>query len=463
MKKILSLVIGASMLFTSCDDKLDIIPKGDTTLDTVDDIETLLNQDFTISGGRYWDSYELVCGTSLPPYTTVDKIFSNKNSINYALFTCDASIDRANLVPTDDRYQNLYEYIKIVNVVASKVESATGDSSKKARINAEARVLRAYFHFLLVNTFAKQYDEATANQLGGIAYVDNTDLMAEKKKLTIAEVYDKMLNDCTDDIIENLGVKATADPCRIGKDFGYGVRARVLFQMKRYDEALKYANLAMSINGKIEDREANTSTGSWVMDEFSPNNYLFIGTNKAFSTFEGLCLMPDVYALIEEGDYLNVCKVWSIDDSSGITGSASGGAYDAQVNTFGLRAEQMYYIAAESNIRLGNIKQGLMLVDNVRSKRIASDKYVSFASKADGLNEAQAMKMLQDAKRIEMLATYENFFDIKRWNSEPNYARTITRVTEDYGTFTLTPDSPIWVSPFPQNVTNFNKTMTQNF
>ena len=42
--KILALLASALMLCTACDDKLDIVPLGKTTLDTVDDLETLLNQ-----------------------------------------------------------------------------------------------------------------------------------------------------------------------------------------------------------------------------------------------------------------------------------------------------------------------------------------------------------------------------------------------------------------------------------
>lgn len=45
-KKIFTIVLTAVMLCctTACEDKLDIVPLGETTLDSVDDLETLLNQ-----------------------------------------------------------------------------------------------------------------------------------------------------------------------------------------------------------------------------------------------------------------------------------------------------------------------------------------------------------------------------------------------------------------------------------
>ena len=47
---------------------------------------------------------------------------------------------------------------------------------------------------------AKQYDEATAAQLGGIAYVDNTNVGEQKTKLTLKDVYERILADCSDEV-----------------------------------------------------------------------------------------------------------------------------------------------------------------------------------------------------------------------------------------------------------------------
>jgi len=72
------------------------------------------------------------------------------------------------------------------------------------------------------------------------------------------------------------------------------------------------------------------------------------------------------------------------------------------------------------------------------------------------------MAKLMRAKRIECLFTYNNFFDMKRWNSEEDYKQTITRMVNGK-TYTLRPDSPMWVFPFPANAVNYNPTLTQNY
>ncbi|MDE6394777.1 MAG: RagB/SusD family nutrient uptake outer membrane protein, partial [Duncaniella sp.] len=257
MKKILGLLAAGCMLLTACDDQLDIKPLGKTTLDNVNDIETLLNQRWLIS-----DPSDLltVCDATYKRMTQLSTTMSNKNEVQYALVNYDETINRADLTPTDSKYATMYQYINYANVVISKTPGVTGDESQKPRIIAEAKILRAWFHFLLVNIYAKQYDETTADKLGGIPYVDNTNVQEQKVKLTVKEVYDRILEDCSDDVIANLYQRTINDPCRFGADFGYGVRARVLFQMKRYEEAMKYANLAMKINGEIEDRSSVASS-----------------------------------------------------------------------------------------------------------------------------------------------------------------------------------------------------------
>ena len=101
------------------------------------------------------------------------------------------------------------------------------------------------------------------------------------------------------------------------------------------------------------------------------------------------------------------------------------------------------------------------MVDRVRAKRIGG--YEPFAERTDVSTEAQAMKLLQDAKRVEMFATCYNYLDLKRWNSEENYRRTITRDLGDAGTVQLRPDSPLWIFPFPVESAIHNPTLTPNY
>lgn len=471
MKQIIYPILFAVIaLFTSCDDKLDILPKGKSTLSTVSEIEDLMNQEWRI----YPNACDLgtVCNTCYLHMTQLSSTMSKPNSIDYAITAYDESVDRADLCTSDSRYASIYSYINYMNVVISKAPDATGDKSRIPGLVAEAKVIRAWLHYLLVNIHARQYDDRTAGSLGGIPYIDNTNVQEEKTKLSLKDVYDHILKDCSDEVIASLKEGVVANPCRIDKAFGYGVRARVLLQMKHYDEALKYAQLALSVNDKIEDRSYIKTSGDWTPSEKDENHYLFINAiSGGWGDLYAITISGETAKLLEPGDYTNEYiprKSYAWDDVYGEMYGGRGAlfaGFEGNFNIWGLRTEQMIYTAAESLIRQGKYREGLEMMDKVREKRIDPSKYKASTDKITGaLSEAAAMKLLQDAKAIEMCFTFENFFDRKRWNSEDAYKETITRdLGDDYGVRSISPDSPLWVFPFPQKATNFNKSLTQNF
>ena len=109
MKKIIGFMLVA-MMSVSCDSKLDITPSDKTTLDTVSDLETLLNQPWCISTGA--TDLEVLSNNTYPTnYKTVEAMLTNKNTVNYALLACDESVKRAPLTIGDlgFRYNQLYK------------------------------------------------------------------------------------------------------------------------------------------------------------------------------------------------------------------------------------------------------------------------------------------------------------------------------------------------------------------
>ena len=168
-------------------------------------------------------------------------------------------------------------------------------------------------------------------------------------------------------------------------------------------------------------------------------------------------------SLFEKGDYaLNYDKPngWSLQYGkmySGLDGVRMYMGWNAQCNVYGLTSEQLRYVAAECLIRTGKIDEGLALVDEVRAMRVEN------CSASSATTEQEAMAVLQKAKFVECIATPLNFMDIKRWNTEPQYQRTVTHRLGTLGTFTLQPQSPLWIQPFPLNAVRYNSTLTQNY
>ena len=125
--------------------------------------------------------------------------------------------------------------------------------------------------------------------------------------------------------------------------------------------------------------------------------------------------------------------------------------------------EDLYYLFAEAMIRAGQYREGLRYVDAVRDLRIYDNASKHYYDRTDITTEAQAMDILQKNKRVEMFTTIYNFFDRRRWNTEPAYRKASTHDCGEDGYFTVEPDSPLWITPFPKSVTLYNSSMTQNY
>ncbi len=447
------------LVLTSCERQLDIIPKGKTTLDNLNDLELLLNGEMAINT-PYMD-LTVICNESLGMADKIPDVMSQSNTLKYAYLTYDESVDRVNLSLEDGRYSEIYRTINYMNTILEKIDEVSGEEVRKQAIAAEAKIIRAYMHYLLVNIYAKQYDESTAESAGGVPYVTDTKIGTTKAKLTVAETYRLILEDCQDEVIALLP-ETNISVFRPTRAFGYGVRAKVLLQMKRYSEALPYAQKALELNGAIDDRSYIRSDSPWHLPFDSSNNYLYIrGSHRAAPFMEVLSF--ETKAMFETGDYNLLSTDWVNSYGTmlvGMNGLYVYMGFEAAVNEWGLTSDRMYYTAAECLIRTGKHKEGLELIDRVRSKRIMNCKPLA-TSEFNG--EKEAMELFRKAKWIECLSTYENFFDCRRWNTENDYKRTITRSLGKYGSYEIKPESPLWIMPFPTNATRHNPTLKQNY
>ena len=447
-------------VFTSCEDKLDITPKGKVTLATVDELELLLNQEYLL-GDFPSDNIGILAGESVGTFDQISAVLSQKNTVKYALMAFDESVDRATLTTVDERYNNIYKYINYMNTVIAKMDKATGDESKKSALVAEARVMRAWFHFLAVVIHAPQYDASIAENAGGIAYVTNIDVTEQKSKLSLASTFQHILDDCSDQVIQLLPQDHGDQFMRGDRAWGNAVRAMVLFQMKRYTEALPYALEAIRLRPHIFDRSVIKQTGEWIQGAESTNNFLYIGGAARVSPTMTM-LTIEAGNLFEAGDYvINYESVgWSLDYGkmySGLEGVRMFMGWGTCCNVYGLTSEQLHLVAAECLIRTQKIKEGLDLVNTVRHFRVENCQPLEADS------EHEAMALLQRVKFVEQFDTPFNFFDRKRWNTEPDYRADVTHRLGSMGTFTLKPESPLWIMPFTVNAVRYNPTLTQNY
>ncbi|RYD75808.1 MAG: RagB/SusD family nutrient uptake outer membrane protein, partial [Sphingobacteriales bacterium] len=80
----------------------------------------------------------------------------------------------------------------------------------------------------------------------------------------------------------------------------------------------------------------------------------------------------------------------------------------------------------------------------------------------------ETMEIIINERRKEMVLGFNRFFDLKRLNTETEYAKTVVRTyplvnkTVPQQTYTLLPTSRLYVIPFPLNILKKNLNLTLN-
>jgi hypothetical protein len=450
---------------TGCEKYTDIVPKGQNLLNRASDLELLINVNFQTNSFNFIKQANLINDMYTQAYNVPAIISSNVMTINKILLTYDESADRASLTPGDAPYEGLYRIISTVaNIVIANADKASGDQQLKDQLKAEAYILRAYLHYLLVNVYARAYDPVTAATDGGIPYVTTIDIETVNKKNTVQEVYDGILKDIEAALVAASLPDQPKNYMRVGKGFAYAVKAKVLMSMRNYGEALNAVNEAMKLHTTLEDHRPllaiPKSSRMLVRSGINATDNVFYASLASFfpntftSTYEILANYYEPGNIVKDSTNTFNYELGFL--YVGLPNIPAYSAFTYEGNSAGITTSDLYLMKAECLIRTNKIDEGMALVNDIRIRRIAPYAPLSAS------DEASAMAHFQKTSRIESLYKIWNFIDIKRWNKEGKYPVLIERTIS--GTkYTLQPDSKLYVFPFPQSATQFNETLTQNY
>ncbi|MCQ2311081.1 MAG: RagB/SusD family nutrient uptake outer membrane protein [Paludibacteraceae bacterium] len=194
-------------------------------------------------------------------------------------------------------WQCCYQNIAVANhalKAIDQVESQTGEKLNAER--AEALMIRAYNHFILVNVFCKAYrDENLSKQDVGIHYMKDveTTVRPQYDRSTVAEVYKNIEADLVA-ALETYGVDDgyySVPKYHFNKSAAYAFAARFYLFIRKYDKVIEYANLvlgsdplALMWDAKTakEYGNADNERDAW-FDASSPANLMLTTTYSVFS------------------------------------------------------------------------------------------------------------------------------------------------------------------------------------
>ena len=463
MKKVTTiLAICVVVMLTGCNDYLDIKPKGEKIPTTVSDYETLLNYESVQKVSDTYPAYltddvflpDVAEGTATPGLNSVDQSIRNLYLFKKEVFG-DAQDDGFWFAS----YNRIYYY----NTVIDNIMDADGsDEQQKLSIRAEALISRALEYLYLVNGYAKHYDVRTAESDPGVPLILDEDI--SKKNLvraSVKDVYAQIQSDLQT-ALPNLPMQAKGNAFRASKAAGYGVLAKMYLYMGNYAEALKAANEVLKINNSLLDLkkyavvkpQSSIGRTNVPQDIDNPENiyikfapYVYGLSSKVFGSDE-------LISLFSEDDMR--LQVYFTKNFRNIPTDKYVWAPYLRAN-LAVSSPEIYLIAAECEAREGSVERAMSLINKLRDNRIKNNTDIVATDRNDALQ-----KVLEERRRELAMSGMVRYIDLKRLNQDSQSAKTVTHVTSE-GTFTLEPNSPLYVLPIPAKVMRFNKnSMQQN-
>ena len=473
--------VGLLLLFSSCDSYIDITPKGAITVDTAEQYYELIANPmrgyhpsaFAFLTDELWSKESYIIGYENISYNGINMTFNEQ-------------ADRT-LLSDNNLYENMYSNILRMNLVLDNIDAAPGTDEVKTLAKAEARTYRAFDHFLAVNTFAKAYTPETAAQDGGVCIVRSSDLETTPLKSTVADVYDFIISELEATV--PLLAEQPANIYHPNRAFGYGLLAQVYLHHRDWQKAKTAAEQSLALNSALVDYNEiasyrrgllDSSYGDKYGDDRNPEvlSYMWNGSSgwtseKGHFTNYGM-ISPEMVKLYKQEKNDLRYTLFFMETGQPATTFDRGSGADIWIETvttskfmyatMGMRTPEVYLILAEAEARLGNVARAAELVNTLRAHRISGGK-TAIDTPATPTDMVRAVIL---ERRKELLFGFHRFFDLKRLNTEPEYQTTITRTfpivtkTVPQHTYTLRPDSRLYIIPFPHSARDKNPNLTLN-
>lgn len=473
-KNIIVTCICIAACLSACDNYLDVVPKGKAVLNTTEDYLGLLepldaeyvidNFGFTSNEQAYYNMAELE-GYRLPLVS--------------AGFFWDEEFDRASYINDSESltelYNKCYSRIARYNILIDNMGDAEGPENEKKMGIAQAKAMRAYNYFFLLNTFAKPYNPSTATTDHGIIVREKFNLEEVGVQYSVAETYAFILKDINE-AINDLPEKSV-NAYQPDKAFGYAFRAKVYLYMRDIDKALGDALEVLKFpNHELWDLSGDLSAFLAQNPQFGmmgdamlysmfrtmvltlnghkyshPENLLYCPSrmggapvalrkhlrdsfdSKADLRYNAICL-PSYERPTQEPGCLQFMNATII-----------------LLNESGIRLSEVYLMIAECYARQGNIDLTLKYLNDLRKVRHDARYYKALVAADVDNDKDKALTYVRQERARELFSSCNSFFDMRRFCTEFNetLTKTYTDTNGSSHTYTLKPDSHLLTFPFP--------------
>ncbi|MCX2430725.1 RagB/SusD family nutrient uptake outer membrane protein [Pedobacter sp. GR22-10] len=384
---------------------------------------------------------------TLYPGISADDVQYNGSDASIQEFSKNAILTNNNFV--NNTWGNLYPGIKNTNNAISGITASTTlTASTKVQLLGEAKFLRAYFYFYLVNLFG----DVPLPLKDDYAAFDNAVL----PRSSSAQVYAQIIKDLTEAQASLPTAYVGTFRGRVNKHAATALLARVYLYQKDYANAEAQATQVISSGTYSLPAPGlafinNSNEIIWQIANV--NGFSVPGNNygSAATAIPNYSLADGTYQSFESTTDLRRAN-WTAPKTLGgktyysITkykvASGTGNEYNVM-----LRLAEQYLIRAEARAQLNNLSGAKTDLDAVRSRAGLPDINAT-------LTQAQMLSAVEQERKMELFGEWgHRWFDLKRTNRADAVLGTLRPTT--WKTTSV-------LYPIPQAQILINNALTQN-
>ena len=422
-----------SMMFTSCDNFLDITPTGKVIASTGEEYRAMLTYEY-----KYFPKDR---------HMTTVRTDELKFSGSTASSDLDAYLDLwlwkdETPSPTTSYFswRSYYHAIYIANYIIEHQEEITDASAKTInQLVGEAYMMRAYCHFLLVNLYAEPYTHCTPATTRGVPMMLEADVNAIPGSSSVETIYQQVLSDIAE-AEQRLNVTKwdEGENYRFNTISAQALRARTYLYMGRWQEALTAAKAVIAAHGDLEDLNVSSAL---LPDSYQSAENI-VALEQFSSNLSTVINQPsnDFISLYRTGDQRKskyfkraTSTTWTLLKSDGYCS---------------FRSAEAYLTAAEAAAQLNDLTGAIDLLKPLLQKRLNATAYQEALDLMAPMDQSQLLQEIYDERARELAFEGHRWYDLRR-TTQPALTRT-------YGgqTYTLTPEK--YTMRFPTEAVESN-------
>lgn len=392
MKNHFFLAIAVVLVLAACNKSfLDTKPTNavpdDQVFNTADNIETVLN-------GTWSYMFEEFFTYAVPGYKSID-LTSDAMGSDVAVTTSYGLRDSYAYTEMVDNTKNRvnafwtisYKVIDNCNNIITKIDAASGDAEKKARLKGQALALRANCYIRLASLY--QFNRTGTEKAVPIYTTPSGPASEGKPKATVAEVYAQAISDLKQAIPLLQGYERNpSQKWKIDVNVANGLLARAYLYNRQWTDAVSAAVAARKgyslMSGDDYNKGFNDlSNIEWIWGHGqTPNqsnasyNFHYLDVSTPASYYQSFMADPFFKDLFDSSDVRFRLFDWdTLPDQEGYLRYKKFRFRDpgALVGDLVLmRAAEMYLIEAEAYAQLGNTGKSTEALNTLRAARYAA-------------------------------------------------------------------------------------------